>query len=70
MQFLPNHLFRINHGEQAYGMEYQLANATLFLVGINWYGKVRKHLEKDCFEDDVPKEKHKCFVIKAPPYTL
>lgn len=66
MQFLPNHLYRINHSEVAYGMNDQLTNATLFSIGIDCCGKVKKKLEKDCFEDDMPEEKHKCIVIKPP----
>jgi hypothetical protein len=35
MQFLLNHLSKINHGGVAYGMEDQLAHATLYLIGID-----------------------------------
>jgi len=37
---------------------------------IDWYGHIRKDMEKGYFEDVVSKEKQKCIVIKKQPYTL
>jgi hypothetical protein len=57
VHFLPNHLSRISHGELAKGVDDQLPNAHLFIVGVDWYGPIIEYLKKKYFDYNVLKEK-------------
>jgi hypothetical protein len=70
IHFVPGQLSQINHGESPIGIKDQLPNAILFTMGINWYGFILEYLQKGYFENDIPKEKKSCIIIKSKPYTL
>jgi hypothetical protein len=46
----------MSHGESTIGVEDQLFYATLFTMGIDWYGPIVEYLKKGYFKNDILKE--------------
>ncbi len=59
MNFFPDQLFILNHGELVIGVEDQLLDTKFFGIKIEWYGQIIDYLKKGYFDDNMPKEEHK-----------
>jgi hypothetical protein len=46
----------MSHGESIIGVEDQLLYATLFTMGIDWYGPIVEYFKKGYLKNDIPKE--------------